>query len=423
MRLTNRPPPVGLLLGLVLIADRAWSADASEAVGDEAVKRVQVSGGAPAIAPRAPVTNVPPRAGIGANRPAPARPTPRPSPTELSRAPTSAPPSSSTGTTPSASSGLTDLGQFSGGGVPLMLGDLAPLYGASALRAGSPASAVRVPWARGYKMADNQSPRPQDRVFFAFNFFDNLAQPAGSSLHDVKVYREFFGVEKTFFAQNLSIGLRLPLNSITARGVPAGQGGSSTGVGDLTVFVKGILWQDRPSGSLLSGGLAVTTPNSGANFAGAPFAKTTPAASLQPFLGYIANFGDWYVQGFTGANLPTDPNVVTMYYNDIGTGYYLYRARDPNACLSAVVPTFEVHVNTPLDHRTTLAVGAPPGVPDVVDLTFGCGFALKNRAVVSAGIVNPVTGPRPFDLEALVFLNVFFGPTRRGVSATPPPSL
>jgi hypothetical protein len=290
-----------------------------------------------------------------------------------------------------------------------MLGDLAPVS----------AGAVRFPWVRGYKMADNQSPRPQDRVFVAFNYFDDLRQAPASGLRDVQVYREFFGVETTFLDQQASVGLRMPLNTISARGDMPGIGGTSTAVGDLTVFFKGILCQDRTSGSLVSAGLAVTTPNSPAGFAGAPFARSVRTTSLQPFIGYIANFGDWYVQGFSGTNVPTDGRVVTMFYNDVGAGYYLYRAVDPDALIAAVVPTMEVHVNTPLNHRVSHTPGGAAGIPDVVDLTFGAGIALGRRAILSAGVVEPVTGPRPYDLEAVVLLNVFYG--RRRTPPTPPP--
>jgi hypothetical protein len=270
-------------------------------------------------------------------------------------------------------------------------------------------------------MADNQSPRPQDRVFVAFNYFDDLRQSPTSGLRDVQVYREFFGVEKTFFDQRTSVGLRMPLNTISARGDLPGLGGTSTAVGDLTVFFKGILCQDRTSGSLLSAGLAVTTPNSPSGFAGATFARSIRTTSLQPFVGYIANFGDWFVQGFSGPNIPTDGRVVTLLYDDVGAGYFLYRAPNPDALIAAIVPTLETHVNTPLNHRVSHLPGAAPGTPDVVDLTFGTSIAIGRRAVLSAGVVDSVTGPRPYHLEAVVQLNVFFG--RRRTPPTPPPLL
>jgi hypothetical protein len=339
--------------------------------------------------------------------------------TPLTLAPGSAPPT--TGLPDDVVEGLTDLGSFAGGGVPLMLGDLSPLNGMPNLhRLDAPASAVRFPWVRGYKMADNQSPRPQDRVFIAFNYFDNIQESPTSGLRDVQVFREFFGLEKTFFDQRASIGVRMPLNSISAEGAMPGLGGSSTAVGDLTIFLKGIVCEDRKSGSLFSAGLAVTTPDSPSGFAGAPFARSIRTASLQPFVAYIANFRNWFVQGFSGTNVPTDPNVVTMYYNDVGAGYFLYRAADPDALITAIVPTMEVHVNTPLNHRVSHAVGAPPGIPDVVDLTFGASVVLGRRTIFSAGVVDPVTGPRPYELEVVALLNIFYG--RRPTPPTPPPA-
>src|SRR5205085_10402068 len=32
-----------------------------------------------------------------------------------------------------------------------------------------------------FKIADNEGPRPQDRVFFTYNYFDNLAGAGGAS--------------------------------------------------------------------------------------------------------------------------------------------------------------------------------------------------------------------------------------------------
>jgi hypothetical protein len=410
-----------LVLICVLSQDRALGDEAAQGTSatDDQVQRAQATERPPGLP--APATTAVPRANTNTTTPGaipPARPravATASAPAALT-GPVSLPLGASGAFAPSAvaTAGLTSLQSFGGGGVPLMLGDLSPLVVHAA--AASHGNAVQVPWSRGYKMADNQSPRPQDRVFVAFNFFDDLSQPGGSALHQVKVYREFFGVEKTFLDGNASIGLRLPLNTISAQSSTPGGGGTSTALGDLTVFIKGIFWQDRATGSLLSGGLAVTTPNSPANFAGAQFAKSTPTTSVQPFLGAIVNRGDWFVQGFTGSNLPTDPQVATLYYNDIGAGYFIYRAADPDAFISAVVPTMEVHVNTPLSHRSHATFS---GVPTVVDLTFGSSFGLGRWGVLSAGVVNPVTGPRPYELEAVVLLNVFFG--QRQVPPTPPP--
>ena len=305
-----------------------------------------------------------------------------------------------------------------------MLGDLSPQFGPLER---SSTGAVRLPWVRGYKMADNQSPRPQDRITFMFNFYDNvnpLLNPGDSAaLRRVRIYREFFGIEKTFLDQNASIGLRLPINTMTYGGMAPGAGQTNTAVGDLVVYGKYILWQDQERRNLVTLGLAFGLPTGPGAFAGAPITQAPNPFLIQPFLAYIKSKGDWFVQGFSGVDVPTDGKVVTIMYNDVGLGYYFRREGD--GWIRGIVPTFEVHVNTPLNHRLSAGqagqIGAL-GTPDVVDLTFGTSFVLSG-SVLSIGVVNPVTGPRPFELEAVVNLNIFYGATRRSGLTTPPPAI
>ena len=58
------------------------------------------------------------------------------------------------------------------------------------------------PSVRGFKIAENQSPFPQDRVFFTFNYFNNvnanLDRYFDSPINNLSVYRYIFGFEKTF---------------------------------------------------------------------------------------------------------------------------------------------------------------------------------------------------------------------------------
>ena len=281
------------------------------------------------------------------------------------------------------------------------------------------------PWVRGFKIADNQSPRPQDRVFYSFDYFNNLNgvvnNAIGSPLSHEKVYRELFGFEKTFFDGNASIGLRMPLNTLTADSRMPGLGGTNTAVGNVTAFAKLILWQDQSGRNLISGGLAVTGPNGPTRFAGAPSAFGFHDAQIQPFIGYIFARDRWYIQGFEAIDVPTDPNDVTLQYNDIGIGYFIYRNNDPHALVSAIAPTFETHVNIPLNHRGAFRFNDPAGTPDVVDLTYGVSVLLRRTAMLSAGFVNPVTGPRPFSGEWQLLLNVYFGRTRASqITPTPP---
>src|SRR5439155_3110097 len=111
---------------------------------------------------------------------------------------------------------------------------------------GQPRGSILAPPSRSYKMADDNSPQPRDRVFLDFNFYDNVgagvARRLGIDLHGVDIYRENFGFEKTFFDNSASIGLRLPLNTLSSESNTAGMGGTDTDIGDLTTIFKYAFW-------------------------------------------------------------------------------------------------------------------------------------------------------------------------------------
>ncbi len=278
-----------------------------------------------------------------------------------------------------------------------------------------PGAAVVVPSLRGIKIAENESPEPQDRVYVIFNYFDRLNEAAnarlGSDLHTLRAYHETFGLEKTFLDRDLSLGLRLPLNTLTAESPVPGLGGESTDVGDLTVILKYAFLRDPETGDLLSGGLMVTAPTGPASFAGFDRVRGIHSTVLEPFVGFRKAWGDLFVYGFTSLDVPTESGDVMLWFNDVALGYRIAR-EDGDACherfLRAIAPIFEVHVNTPLNHRGFSATD-PAATPDVVDLTFGTIFELGQRSSLNAGVVVPVTGPRPFDWEALVQFNYRFG--------------
>ena len=283
-----------------------------------------------------------------------------------------------------------------------------------------------VPAVRGLKISENQSPQPQDRLFFSFNYFANvngpLNQRLGAPVSDIRVYRYIFGLEKTFDGGNASIGIRLPLDQITSNPrVPARFkqfGGTSTALDDLNLFAKFILRQDPSTGSLISVGLAITPTTGGNRFAGAQYIQYINTTLFQPFVGYLWNRGNFYLHGFSALEFPVNPNQVTEMFNDIGVGYFLLRSDDPDRFLTAVAPTFEVHVSSPLNHHAFDNPREVAGTPAVVNLTYGVNFEFARNTLLTLGFVNPVTGPRPFDFEALALLNVRFGRSAR--RAIPP---
>jgi hypothetical protein len=120
----------------------------------------------------------------------------------------------------------------------------------------------------------------------------------------------------------------LPVNSISARGTLPGLGGSSTAVGDLSILAKFALWQNRSTGDIVSAGMGIGTPTGPSSFAGARYTRAANPAFVQPWVGFIKTFGNFYTQGFTAIDVPFDSNVVTMYYNDLGMGYYYVGTQD-----------------------------------------------------------------------------------------------
>jgi hypothetical protein len=326
------------------------------------------------------------------------------------------------------------------------------------------AQTFRIPAANhGFKIAENDSPVPVDRVFFDYNYFNNVNvefnEATGAPIGRTDVHRQLFGVEKTLLDGYASIELRVPVDQLDAKDTTVpGLGGSFTDFGDLTLVFKGILCRNCETGNLLSAGLAITAPTGPSTFAGVPPfgntivlprlqqppppppppppqppttfvppAQTLPNATttlvstnpvltpgfvsdhnvlLHPFIGALYNGDNWYLQAVSAIDIPTGPNDVTLMYNDIGVGYYLYRDRGNERILTAVIPTFEVHVNTPLNHRGSL--NGNLGTPDWVDLTGGTIFELCRRSTLSVGLCAPVTGANPFEWEGIVQLNFRF---------------
>lgn len=283
--------------------------------------------------------------------------------------------------------------------------------------------AAIVPAIRGFKIADNQYPRPVDRVWTSFNYYDGVNSgingELGAPIKNMQVYNETFGFEKTFLDQQASLGFRLPVNTLTITSGFPGLGGTHTALGNFSSFFKYLVYDD-PQGNVFSVGLDMSYPTGPRTFAGYPSILGINPFEIQPFFGYILRGDRSYLQGFNSIVVPTDRRLATMYYCDIGVGYFLYRSADRRALLSAIVPSFETHLNIPLNW-----VGFQPqyigGTPNIVDLTFGLNVGLSDRAVLSLAYVRPVTGPLPFGGEFAMLLNVpFGGRARQNLPLTPP---
>jgi len=346
---------------------------------------------------------------------------------------------------------LGTMAALSSGGMPQMIGDLGPLPQTNVMRsAGTPGlpspfppptppgvprargATLVIPSIRDIKISEDQSPLPQDRLYFTFNYFQGVNDPVNTRLQApigyTQVFRYIGGFEKTFLDGQGSIGIRAPLDSVTANSASSRAsgdfGGTSTAVGDVSVYAKYILLQNRETGSLLSGGLAITAPTGPGRFAGFDtFAPSPHTPSFQPFIGYIYNTGRLYFHGFTIVDVTTTGQDPVLLYNDFGLGYFIRRP-DPNAMtapvISMIAPTFEVHVTDPLNHRNPYSIRDPAGMTDIVNLTYGLNVGILERTLFTVGVVTPVTSPKPFDFEVMAFVNYFFGPRPRRQLTAPP---
>ena len=267
------------------------------------------------------------------------------------------------------------------------------LGGQSGFGAGQLGGVPISPFRGAYKISEGESPRPTDRAYASYNFYSNVEKTAD-------LHREIFGFEKTFLGDRVSVGLRLPFLQIDSDLF-----GTDSAWGDLSLITKYALINNRDTGNVLSIGLAVTFPTgelpNSFTLRGSVI-ETVHSTLIQPFVGYIWNSGNFFVQGFTSVAVPTDSEDVTILFNDIGLGYRIKPRAGP---FTMIVPTLEAHLNTPLDHRGSTSI---PHYGDSLDLTGGFHFYLNDRVSFSVGVGTPVTAPRLFDVEALARFNFHF---------------
>ena len=73
-----------------------------------------------------------------------------------------------------------------------------------------------------FKIAEGESPRPMDRVFFKYNFYNNVDPTRWSDptqpIHNVNLNLYTLGMEKTFFDGLMSLGIRIPFYNLDAEG-------------------------------------------------------------------------------------------------------------------------------------------------------------------------------------------------------------
>lgn len=298
---------------------------------------------------------------------------------------------------------------------PGFFGDLIGINGLRSFNGPGGNAVVSVPSASrgaGFKVADSESPRPQDRVYYNFNYFSDVNQSVNARVGapGFNVSRHIVGVEKTFLRGDASVGLRLPFVSVT--GIPQF---NDQQFADMSIVTKYAVINDQVCGRVASVGLVVTVPTGRGMVVDLPNPRTGTiigpnpttifSTSLQPFAGYYRELSPTiYVHGFSSLVVPTTSLDVVLLTGDSGIGWYLYKnAQD--RFIQSIIPTFEVHTNTALNYRGPQA--QPISFRDQINLTSGCYFVLP-RSTLGVAVGVPVMGPRPYSLEALASYNLRF---------------
>jgi hypothetical protein len=263
------------------------------------------------------------------------------------------------------------------------------------------AAAAPLVFHSAFKISENESPFPQTRAFVTYNYFgENLGSGAFFGQAPFQVHRELVGGEYAFADNQASIGIRAPI--FETRGGSL-QSSDDSQFGDVSVIFKYALWLDRKAGNVFSGGMVITTPTG-------PSLPVTGQSSInstifQPFAAFQWTAGDFYLQNYSSVIVPTDTRDITMFFESISLGYWLYRARDRSSCLTGVIPTAEIHANLPFNHQSLSS--QPIGLPETVDFTTGSYFQF-GRSVLGLAVGAPLTGPRVYNIEAIASLNFYF---------------
>ena len=250
----------------------------------------------------------------------------------------------------------------------------------------------------GFKMSDQEGPRPVDRVYFAYSYYQGV-NPSGNPglFGSIDQHRQTIGFEKTLFGNDFSVGLRLPFVQTVGEGTAGGGN-----VGDLTVSLKYAFINDPNSGVVRSAGLIVTTPTGGSTATLLDGTTAPHSALLQPWVGFSQPLGDrFYTQGFSSILVPTSGSAEpTFLFNSLSVGYWLMR----NDKGTGLVPVTEIHINTPLNNRDASSMVF---AQDQINMTNGLHLVLP-RAVIGAAITYPLLSPRPFNAEGLFTVNFRF---------------
>ncbi len=278
-----------------------------------------------------------------------------------------------------------------------------------------------------FKMADDTSPLPQDRVLLDNSYFSG-AYGANGAGADTRFGVDGFeaGFEKTFLSGAASIELRAPLSNEDTLG---------TRFGDLGIAVKGLLI--NRSDLAICAGMSMNVPtgpnvvDTGLEAGAETVTIENQSVHLLPFVGALwMPSSRFFAQGYIQLDMDASGNEVlagptagpltsvgrlydpTFLYVDVGAGYWLRRG-DDSRLISGIACIGEIHVNESLASGGVISDGSivvPPYNYSFVDLTAGVHLDVGQHCNVTFGYVAPLSGgpARDFNGEFRALCNYRF---------------
>jgi hypothetical protein len=320
-----------------------------------------------------------------------------------------------------------------------MFGDsFAPAIGLSFSSALIPVPATTdIPLAAGcrrVKIAENNKPLPQDRVYLLYNHFHNALifdRLGAVAPRDISVDQYTLGFEKTLFDNLWSVGLRMPFaDEMSAASPDLSVAGGR--VGNLAILLKRQVFQTDTAAAAIGLGIDLPTGSDVTGLTPATaYLLDNQAVHLLPYVGLIGTPDEiWFWEGFAQIDVPTNGHAIelsalgpgtlgmfneqSLMYLDLSLGCWLYR----NPCarwMTGLASVVELHYTTTLQASDsvvgvipggTLAIQNSANRQDVLNLTFGLHTEFARRTLLRVAGVVPVTSgdDRFFDSEIQVQL-------------------
>ncbi len=280
--------------------------------------------------------------------------------------------------------------------------------------------------ANRFKVAENVSPIPRDRIFFNYNHFHNAIRDLNGPNQSID--RFTFGAEKTLFNRLASVELRLPfaagLDSDQDFDNPVTRG---TELGNLGLSLKFNLLSGDDW--IIAAGSTLTVPTgddyqlSSGNVD--VLRVSNDAVHLAPYLGWLTLVGSRsFLQGFVQADFDLNGNDVhtadrgyegvfqdqNLLFVDVAAGHWLHRSRHPRARIAGLAAIAELHYTSTLND--TDSVGGLSNRFNRMDVLNATGALHFQSGLTSlrVGGAAPLRSDeeRLFDAEIIVQLNRLF---------------